>query len=240
MSKIKAEPINNGGGEKMEEWMPLIISVKTTLAATIITFFIGIFTAWYIDRVDVKYRGVLDAVLTLPMVLPPTVVGFFLLLILGRKGIFGNIFHSIGINIVFSWSATVIAAVVVSFPLMYKTVKGAFEQIDKNLINAARTMGVSDLKIFTRVIVPLAWPGIVAGTVLSFARALGEFGATLMIAGNIPGKTQTIPIAIYFAAEGGDMKSAMGWVAVVFTVSMSVMILMNYWNNYQKKNSKMW
>ena len=224
----------------MEEWMPLIISVKTTLAATIITFFIGIFTAWYIDRVDVKYRGVLDAVLTLPMVLPPTVVGFFLLLILGRRGIFGNIFHSIGINIVFSWSATVIAAVVVSFPLMYKTVKGAFEQIDKNLINAARTMGVSDLKIFIRVIVPLAWPGIAAGTVLAFARALGEFGATLMIAGNIPGKTQTIPIARYFAAEGGDMKSAMGWVAVVFTVSMSVMILMNYWNNYQKKNSKMW
>lgn len=224
----------------MEEWMPLIISVKTTIAATIITFFIGIFTAWYIERVNVKYRGIIDSVLTLPMVLPPTVVGFFLLMIFGRRGIFGSIFHAIGINIVFSWSATVIAAVVVSFPLMYKTVKGAFEQIDKNLINAARTMGVSDMRIFLKVVVPLAWPGIAAGTVLAFARALGEFGATLMLAGNIPGKTQTIPIAIYFAAEGGDMKSAMGWVAVVFIVSMSVMILMNYWNNYQKKNSQRW
>ena len=224
----------------MEEWMPLIISLKTTIVATIITFFIGVFTAWYIDRIDLKYRGILDSILTLPMVLPPTVVGFFLLLILGRKGIFGSMLHAIGVNIVFSWSATVIAAVVVAFPLMYKTAKGAFEQIDQNLINAARTMGVSDLKIFMKIIIPLAWPGIAAGTVLAFARALGEFGATLMIAGNIPGKTQTIPIAIYFAAEGGDMKSAMGWVAVVFTVSMSVMILMNYWNNYQKKNSKMW
>ncbi len=224
----------------MEEWMPLIISLKTTIVATIITFFIGVFTAWYIDRIDLKYRGILDSILTLPMVLPPTVVGFFLLLILGRKGIFGSMLHAIGVNIVFSWSATVIAAVVVAFPLMYKTAKGAFEQIDQNLINAAKTMGVSDLKIFMKIIIPLAWPGIAAGTVLAFARALGEFGATLMIAGNIPGKTQTIPIAIYFAAEGGDMKSAMGWVAVVFTVSMSVMILMNYWNSYQKKNFKKW
>ena len=224
----------------MEEWMPLIISLKTTIVATIITFFIGVFTAWYIDRIDLKYRGILDSILTLPMVLPPTVVGFFLLLILGRKGIFGSMLHAIGVNIVFSWSATVIAAVVVAFPLMYKTAKGAFEQIDQNLINAARTMGVSDLKIFMKIIIPLAWPGIAAGTVLAFARALGEFGATLMIAGNIPGKTQTIPIAIYFAAEGGDMKSAMVWVAVVFTVSMSVMILMNYWNSYQKKNFKKW
>lgn len=219
----------------MEEWMPLVISLKTTLAATIITFFLGIITAWNIRKVDDRFKGIVDSLFTLPMVLPPTVLGFFLLVLFGRRGPFGNFLHTIGVNIIFSWTATVIAAIVVSFPLMYKTAKGAFEQIDSNIINAARTMGASDIKIFSKIIIPLAWPGIAAGTVLSFARALGEFGATLMVAGNIPGKTQTIPIAIYFAAEGGDMKAAMGWVGIVFAVSMSVMILMSYWESYQKK-----
>ena len=124
---------------------------------------------------------------------------------------------------------------IVSFPLMYSTAKGAFEQIDKNILNAAQTMGVSNFKIFWKIMIPLAWPGIAAGTILSFARALGEFGATLMIAGNIPGKTQTIPLAIYFAAEGGDIQGALTWVYTIFGISLFTMIMMNFWNNYQRK-----
>ena len=221
----------------MEDWSPLFISIKTTFVATGITFFIGISTAWFVVKSNFKHKALLDSIFTLPMVLPPTVLGFFLLIIFGKKGVIGSFLDKMDINIIFSWTATVIAAIVVAFPLMYKTTKGAFEQIDKNLINAAKTMGVSDIKIFFKIVVPLAWPGIAAGTVLAFARSLGEFGATLMIAGNIPGKTQTIPIAIYFSAEGGDMKSAMTWVMIVFTISLSTMILMNYWGEFQKKTT---
>lgn len=219
----------------MEDWTPLIISIKTTFTATTITFLLGISVAWYVVKNNFKHKGLLDSIFTLPMVMPPTVLGFFLLIILGKRGIIGTLLNKIDVNIIFSWSATVIAAVVVAFPLMYKTSKGAFEQIDKNLINAARTMGVSERKIFWKIVIPLAWPGIAAGTVLAFARALGEFGATLMIAGNIPHKTQTIPIAIYFSAEGGDMQTAMNWVLIIFVVSLTTMILMNYWGEYQKK-----
>ena len=221
----------------MEDWSPLFISIKTTFVATGITFFIGISTAWFVVKSNFKHKALLDSIFTLPMVLPPTVLGFFLLIIFGKKGVIGSFLDKMDINIIFSWTATVIAAIVVAFPLMYKTTKGAFEQIDKNLINAAKTMGVSDIKIFFKIVVPLAWPGIAAGTVLAFARSLGEFGATLMIAGNIPGKTQTIPIAIYFSAEGGDMKGAMTWVMIVFTISLSTMILMNYWGEFQKKTT---
>ena len=211
----------------MEEFSPLIVSLKTSFCATVITFFLGIMIAWKIRTINEKIKSIIDSVITLPMVLPPTVVGFFLLIIFGKKGIFGKWLYSIGVSVVFSWWATVIAAIVVAFPLMYRSAKGAFEQIDSNIINAAKTMGVSDFKIFWKVTVPLAWPGIAAGTMLTFARALGEFGATLMIAGNIPGKTQTIPIAIYFASEGGEMEKAHLWVAVVFIISLSVMLVMN-------------
>lgn len=219
----------------MEDWSPLLISIKTTVIATIITFFIGVVLSWLVVRSKFKYRALLDSIITLPMVLPPTVLGFFLLLVLGKKGFIGEILSKFDINIIFSWSATVIAAVVVSFPLMYKTCKGSFELIDINLINVAKTMGISEKKIFFKVVLPLAWPGILAGTALSFARALGEFGATLMIAGNIPGKTQTIPIAIYFYSEGGDERGAMIWVIIVFMLSLSTMILMNYWTTHEKK-----
>ena len=211
----------------MEEFSPLIVSLKTSFCATVITFFLGIMIAWKIRTINEKIKSIIDSVITLPMVLPPTVVGFFLLIIFGKKGIFGKWLYSIGVSVVFSWWATVLAAIVVAFPLMYRSAKGAFEQIDSNIINAAKTMGVSDFKIFWKVTVPLAWPGIAAGTMLTFARALGEFGATLMIAGNIPGKTQTIPIAIYFASEGGEMEKAYLWVAVVFIISLSVMLVMN-------------
>lgn len=217
------------------DFSPLWISIKTSFAATIVAFVLGIAAAWFVAGYRGKMKGLIDSVLTLPMVLPPTVVGFFLLIIFGKNGPIGRLLYSLGTQIIFSWSATVIAASVVAFPLMYKTARGAFEQVDRNLIYAARTLGVSEWRIFWRVTVPIAWPGIAAGTVLSFARALGEFGATLMVAGNIPEKTQTIPVAIFFAAEGGDMGTALTWVVLIFSISIVVMTLMNYWTEHQRK-----
>jgi molybdate transport system permease protein len=214
---------------------PAWISLKTAFTATIFTFFLGISAGWFIARYRGKLKGIIDGILMLPLVLPPTVAGFILLLILGKHGPIGKALSLFGINIIFSWPAVVIAASVVAFPLMYKTARGAFEQIDGNILNAARTLGVSEWKVFWRVAVPLAWPGIVAGTLLSFARALGEFGATLMVAGNIAGKTQTIPLAIYFAAEGGEMDKALIWVLFIFGISLMAIILMNYWLEYQRK-----
>ncbi|MFL0245813.1 molybdate ABC transporter permease subunit [Candidatus Clostridium stratigraminis] len=211
---------------------PLWISCKTAVASTLITFFLGIGTAWFMSRRKGGFKVFLDALFTLPMVLPPTVLGFFLLLIFGKNGPIGKVLFSIGIHLIFSWPATVIAATVVSFPLMYKTTLGAFHQLDKNISNAARTLGISEGRIFWTIIVPLAWPGIAAGTVLSFARSLGEFGATLMMAGNIPGKTQTIPVAIFFSVEGGDMKTAMYWVLIIFLLSLAVIFSTNYWSNH--------
>ncbi len=214
---------------------PLWISAKTALTATFVTFFLGLAAAWLVARYKGGLKVIIDSVLTLPMVLPPTVVGFFLLIILGKNGPLGKLLNTFGTQIIFSWTAAVIAAAVVSFPLMYKTTRGAFELIDENLLHAARTLGVTEWKIFWKIAVPLAWPGIAAGTVLAFARSLGEFGATLMVAGNIPGKTQTIPVAIFFAAEGGEMDKALVWVLLIFAISLIVMTLMNYWTTYQKK-----
>lgn len=215
---------------------PVWISLKTTFTATFITFFIGIAVAYLMVNYNGKLRNILDTILTLPLVLPPTVAGFFLLLIFGVNSSIGKLLSKLGISIIFSWPATVIAAAVVAFPLMYKTTKAAFEQIDRNIVSAARTLGVSEWKVFWKVVLPLAWPGIGAATVLSFARALGEFGATLMIAGNIPNKTETIPIAIYFAAENGEMDKALMWVLLIVAISTIVILLMNYWNDYQQKN----
>ncbi|WP_430748818.1 molybdate ABC transporter permease subunit [Clostridium intestinale] len=214
---------------------PIWISLKTAFVSTIITFFIGILIAQLMNKYQGRLKGLFDSILTLPLVLPPTVVGFFLLLIFGKNGPFKTILEKLDTQIIFSWSATVLAAVVVTFPLMYRTARGAFEQIDSNVSNAARTLGASEWTIFWKVTVPLAWPGIAAGTILSFTRALGEFGATLMIAGNIPGKTQTIPVAIFFAAEGGEMDKALMWVLLIVGISFTVIILMNYWSEYQSK-----
>lgn len=180
-------------------------------------------------------RGIIDGIFTLPLILPPTVIGFFLLLLCGKNGFVGKIFMSFNKNIIFSWSATVIAAVVVAFPMMYRTCRSAFEQIDKNMILAARTLGLSETKIFFKIAIPLAWPGIIGGLVLSFARALGEFGATLMIAGNIPGRTQTMPVAIFFAVESGDMNKAMLWVLIIVAISFIMIFLLNYWSDIQQK-----
>ncbi|WP_027702583.1 molybdate ABC transporter permease subunit [Metaclostridioides mangenotii] len=217
------------------DWAPLWISAKTALLATVITFVVGILISYAMATYRGKWKGLIDGIFTLPLVLPPTVVGFFLLLICGKNGFIGKVFLAMDKNIIFSWSATVIAAVVVSFPMMYRSSRSAFEQIDDNMISAARTLGLNEWKIFTKIAIPLALPGIVGGLVLSFARALGEFGATLMIAGNIPGKTQTMPLAIFFAVEGGDMNKAMMWVMIIVVMSIAMILLLNYWSDIQQK-----
>ena len=217
------------------DFSPLWISLKTAFLATIITSIIGIFISYKMANYKGRGRGLIDGVFTLPLILPPTVIGFFLLLICGKNGFVGKIFMSFNKNIIFSWSATVIAATVVAFPMMYRTCRSAFEQIDKNMISVARTLGLSETKIFFKIAIPLAWPGIIGGLVLSFARALGEFGATLMVAGNIPGKTQTMPVAIFFAVEGGDMNKAMLWVLIIVAISFIMIFLLNYWCDTQQK-----
>lgn len=216
------------------DFSPLYISLKTAGLATIITFILGIYAARFICKLK-KYKGFIDGIITLPLVLPPTVVGFFLLLFLGKNSFIGQFLAVFDINIIFSWSATVITAVVVSFPLMYRTTRGAFEQIDKDLIFAARTLGMSEEKIFWKIILPLAKSGILAGAILSFARALGEFGATIMLAGNIPGKTQTMSTAIYSAVQANDQEAAFVWAGIIIVVSLMVMVLMNYWLKQQQK-----
>lgn len=216
-------------------WSPLWISIKTSFLSTIITFVIGITVSYLMANYKGRYKGILDGVFTLPLVLPPTVVGFFLLLLIGKNGYVGKLLLNFDMTLVFSWSATVIASTTVAFPMMYRTSRAAFEQIDNNIICAARTLGLSEWKIFYKIAIPLAWPGIIAGIVLSFARALGEFGATLMIAGNIPGKTQTMPLAIFFAVEGGDMKKAMAWVMIITLISISMILILNYWSENQQK-----
>jgi molybdate transport system permease protein len=208
---------------------PLWISLKTAAAATVLAFALGIAAAWTMSRYHRKWRGLLDGFLLLPLVLPPTVVGFFLLLAFGRRSTVGRILEHIGLTVAFSWPATVITATVIAFPLMYRTALGAFEQVNPNLLDAARTLGAGEWRVFRRLLLPLAWPGVLAGTVLAFARALGEFGATLMLAGNIPGRTQTMPIAVFFAAEDGDMRRALAWVIMIVAISLAAIALMNYW-----------
>ncbi|MFA6892034.1 MAG: molybdate ABC transporter permease subunit [Sphaerochaetaceae bacterium] len=202
---------------------PLWVSIRAAVFSTAIEFVAGLFCAHKALRLEGRHAWVLDTVLTLPMVMPPTVTGFFLLVIFGRNGFIGRF---TGTTIIFTWQATVLAAAVVSFPLLYRSAKGAMKQVDQDHIWAARTLGFSETKILWRIIVPEAWPGIVAGTALAFARSLGEFGATMMVAGNIPGRTQTIPMAIYFATVGGDMRTAWIWVVVITVVSACSLALM--------------
>lgn len=206
---------------------PLIISLATTCAATVATFFLGMVAARFMYDVRGGLRAWIDGLLTLPLVLPPTVVGFFLLLIFGRRSFIGRALEHVGLSIAFSWPATVIAATVIAFPLMYRTTLGAFDQVNPTLLQAARTLGASEWAVFRRVLLPLAGPGVIAGTVLAFARALGEFGATLMLAGNIPGRTQTMPIAIFSSAEAGDMHTALLWVVLIMIFSLAIIRLLN-------------
>lgn len=212
----------------MTDLTPIWISLKTATTATVITFFLGIMAARWMLGYRGKSKEVIESLLTAPLVLPPTVVGFLLLLLLGKNGFIGQILAQFGLKVVFSWYATVIASTVVAFPLMYKTALGAFKQIDRNLFACARTLGASENRILWQIMLPLAKPGLIAGTLLAFARALGEFGATLMLAGSIPGKTETIPIAIFFAAEGGDMDRALWLVVMMLVISLGVIAGVNY------------
>ena len=221
------------------DFSPLWISLKSSALATLFTFFLGIAAAKWMLSSRIKGKALIEAIFIAPLVLPPTVVGFLLLLLFGRNGAIGQFLGQLGVTIIFTWQAAVITATVVSFPLMYKTALGAFEQIDPNLLNAARTLGASESKVFWRIMLPLAWPGILAGTILAFARALGEFGATLMLAGNIPGQTQTIPMAIYFAVESGDMRQAAIWVLIILSLSLSVLTAVNFWTNLQRNSPKL-
>ena len=217
---------------------PIWISLKTAATATVITFFLGIIAARWMLNYRGKSKEVIESLLTAPLVLPPTVVGFLLLLLLGKRGFIGQILAHFGLTVIFSWYATVIASTVVAFPLMYKTALGAFKQIDTNLFACARTLGASEIRIFWQIMLPLAKPGLLAGTLLAFARALGEFGATLMLAGSIPGKTQTIPIAIFFAAESGAMDRALWLVIIMLVISLGVITGVNYGTEQNRAKGK--
>lgn len=213
---------------------PLLLSLKTACISTVITFLTGMFAARKVEKMR-HGKTILDTVLTLPMILPPTVVGFFLLLLFGNSSPLGIWLSGHGMPVVFSFAGTVAAAVVVSFPLMYRTARSAFEQMDKNLIYAGETLGLSDYKIFWKIIFPNCFPGIAGGTILAFARALGEFGATIMLAGNIPGRTQTAAVAVYAAMQNGNRVQAYQWVAVMVLISFISVLLVNVVEKQQMK-----
>ncbi|OKH39099.1 molybdenum ABC transporter permease subunit [[Phormidium ambiguum] IAM M-71] len=215
---------------------PLWISLKTAGLATVITFFTGLAAAYWMLSYRGRWKSIIEGAFIAPLILPPTVVGFLLLWMFGKNSPLGQLMAKFDINVVFTWYAAVIAATVVAFPLMYKTALGAFEQVDRRLLQVAETLGASKARIFWRVLLPLSIPGILAGTMLAFARGLGEFGATLMLAGNIPGQTQTLPMAIYFAVEAGAMNEAWLWVMLIMTISLSGIIAVNIWQKqYERK-----
>lgn len=223
------------------DWSPLFISIKTGIVATIFSFFLGIYAARKVVKTTPGKKAIIDGILTLPMVLPPTVAGFFLLLIFSRRRPFGIfLFENFGIKVVQTWLGCIIAATVISFPLMYRNARAAMEQIDVNLIYAGRTLGMSDTEIFWKVVVPTAGPGIASGTILTFARALGEYGATSMLAGNIPGKTGTISQKIAMVIQDGDYMTAGVWVAIVMVIAFLVIFLMNLISGKKMKNVKRW
>lgn len=209
---------------------PIVVSMKTASLSIFITFFLGLFFAKLIIEIkNETLKNILDGILILPLVLPPTVAGFMLLYIFGVRRPLGQFFLDyFSIKIAFSWGATVLAAVVMSFPLMYRSARGAFEQVDSNLLNAARTLGMSEWKIFWKVMMPVAMPGVISGGILAFARGLGEFGATAMIAGNIAGKTRTIPLAVYSAVAAGNMEMAGNYVIIIMVLAFLIILSMNY------------
>ncbi len=223
------------------DWSPLFISLKTGIVATVISFFLGLYTARKVVKASPGKKAFIDGVLTLPMVLPPTVAGFFLLLLFSRRRPFGIfLYDQFGIKVVQSWLGCITAATVIAFPLMYRNARAAFEQIDVNLVYAGRTLGMSDWKIFWTVVVPTAGPGIASGTILTFARALGEYGATSMLAGNIPGKTGTISQKIAMVIQDGDYGTAGVWVAIVLLIAFGAIVLLNLLSGKAMKNVKRW
>ena len=223
------------------DWSPLFISLKTGVAATIVSFFLGIFAARKAVKASPRKKAVIDGILTLPMVLPPTAAGFFLLLLFSRRRPLGSfLFDQFDFKVVQTWLGCVIAATVIAFPLMYRNARAAMEQIDMNLVYAGRTLGMSDLRIFWTVIMPTAGPGIASGTVLTFARALGEYGATSMLAGNIPGKTGTISQKIAMVIQDGDYLTAGIWVGIVMIIAFLIIFLMNLISGKKMKHIGRW
>ena len=223
------------------DWSPLFISLKTGIVATFISFFLGIYAARKVVKTTPGKKAVIDGILTLPMVLPPTVAGFFLLLIFSKRRPFGIfLYETFDIKVVQSWLGCIIAATVIAFPLMYRNARAAFEQLDVNLIYAGRTLGMSDIRIFWKVVIPSAGPGIASGTILTFARALGEYGATSMLAGNIPVMTGTISQKIAMVIQEGDYATAGVWVAIVMLIAFLVIFSMNFISGTKMKNIKRW
>ena len=207
-------------------WIALQLSLKVALWATALNLILGVGIGYVLARGRFWGREVLDAALTLPMVMPPTVLGYYLLVILGRKGVVGAWLQDhFGITLIFTWQGAVIAATVVAFPLVFKSARAAFEAVDTQLEQAARVLGVGEVGVFLRVTVPLAWRGILAGLLLAFARAMGEFGATLMVAGSIPGKTQTLSVAVYEAVQAGQDDTANLLVIITSLTCMAVLLL---------------
>lgn len=203
---------------------PLLISLKVASVATLAACVFALMGAWLLARRRGAIPAVLDAVCALPLVLPPTVIGYYLILLVGRRGLIGPWLMEAGINLIFSWKGAVLAAVVVIFPLIYRTARAAIEQVDYRLEEAARTLGASSFRVFVSVTLPLAWKGVLAGVILAFARGMGEFGATLMIAGNIPGKTQTLALAIYAAFQAGNDSKALALVILTSAICVIVLI----------------
>ena len=223
------------------DWSPLIISLKTGVVATIVCFFLGLYAARKVIKLSYKAKAIVDGILTLPMVFPPTVAGFILLLIFSRRrpiGIFLD--QQLDIQVVHTWLGCIIAATVIAFPLMYRNARAAFEQIDANLVYAGRTLGMSEMNIFWKIVVPTAGPGIASGTILTFARAMGEYGATSMLAGNIPGKTGTVSQRIAMVIQDGDFATAGFWVVVVLLISFGIIFLVNMVTGSRMKNIRRW
>ncbi|MDA8351630.1 MAG: molybdate ABC transporter permease subunit [Firmicutes bacterium] len=205
-------------------WSPVLLSLRVTVVATLLSFPVAVSVAWMMTGRRFKGKAVLETALMLPLVLPPSVIGFGLLALLGRRGWLGQLVEGLwGQQLVFTWWAAVFAAAVVAFPLMYQTVRTGLEQVDRELLEAAQVMGAGPWQLAQRVMFPLAWRSLLTGYTLGFARGLGEFGATLMVAGNIPGKTQTVPTAIYLAVDAGDWSQAGAWVATVVWVSFCLL-----------------
>ncbi|MBR5319487.1 MAG: molybdate ABC transporter permease subunit [Peptococcaceae bacterium] len=214
---------------------PILLSLRIASIATVFSFLFGVLFAYILNKKNIPGKNFWETLITLPMILPPSVTGYFLLMLLGKRGVIGSVLIDMfGFKIIFTWYAAVIAASIVSLPLMYQNVKAAFVNVDPAYERAARTLGSSEFRIFTTITFPLAWPGIISGIVLAFCRAIGEFGATLMVAGNIPGKTQTVPTAIYYAVENGNTTEANTLVLIMTVFSFVLIFALNKW--LEKRN----
>ena len=208
---------------------PLWISLKVAVSATILSLALGMLSARLVSKAK-RGKFFWDSLLSLPLVLPPTVTGFFLLILFGKNTPVGRFFTSIGMDIIFTARGAVTAAFVVSFPIVYRTLRASFDSIDRELVDVAKISGYGEAGLLFKVYIPLCWQETAAGTIIAFARAIGEFGATIMIAGNLPGRTRTMSIAVYTAMQSGNRQEAYRWVAVILVMSLAVLLVMNFWS----------